>query len=80
MVSGISHNFFTEGDSSLDVVIVQSLSHVRLFATPWIAACQASLSFTIYRSLLKLMSIELVMSSNHLVLCHPLLLLLTVHG
>ena len=53
---------------------VQSLSHVRLFATPWIAACQASLSITNSWSLLKLMSIELVMPSNHLILCHPLLL------
>ena len=44
-------------------------------ATPWTAACQASLSFTISQSLLKLMSIELVMPSNHLILCHPLLLL-----
>ena len=50
-------------------------SHVWLFATPWTAACQASLSFTIPRSLLKLMSIESVMPSNHLVLCRPLLLL-----
>ena len=46
------------------VVVVQSLSCVQLFATPWTAACQASLSFTISRSLLKLMSIELVMPSN----------------
>ena len=53
---------------------VQSLSRVQLFATPWTAAHQASLSFTISRSLLKLISIELVMPSNHLVLCHPLLL------
>ena len=53
----------------------QSLSHVRLFATPWTAARQASLSITNSQSLLKLMSIELVMPSNHLVLCHPLLLL-----
>ena len=45
------------------------------FVTPWTAAHQSSLSFTISRSLLKLMSIELVMSSNHLILCHPLLLL-----
>ena len=51
------------------------LSHVRLFATPWIAACQASLSITNSRSLLKPMSIELVMPSSHLILCHPLLLL-----
>ena len=53
---------------------VQSLSHVRLFATPWTAACQASLSFTISRSFLKLMSIESVMPFNHLVLYRPLLL------
>ena len=56
-------------------ISVQSLSHVWLFATPWIAACQASLSITNSRSLLKLMSIELVMPSNHLILCHFLLLL-----
>ena len=54
---------------------VQSLSCVRLFATPWIAACQASLSITNSRSLLKLMSIELMMPSSHLILCRPLLLL-----
>ena len=54
---------------------VQSLSHVWLFATPWTAACQASLSITNYRSLLKLMSIKSVMPSNHLIFCHPLLLL-----
>ena len=53
---------------------VQSLSHVRLFATPWTAACQASLSITNSWSLLKLMSIVSVMPSNHLILCHPLLL------
>ena len=52
---------------------VQSLSHVRLFATPWTAGCQASLSITNPQSLLKLMSIESVMPSNHLILCHPLL-------
>jgi len=50
-----------------------SVSHVWLFATPWIAACQASLSITNTRSSLKLMSIELVMPSSHLILCHPLL-------
>ena len=50
------------------------LSSVRLFATPWTAACQASLSITNSRSLLKLMSIELVMPSNHLILCRPLFL------
>ena len=57
-----------------DIPSVQSLSCVRLFATPWTAACQASLSITNSQSLLKLMSIELVMPSNHLILCHPLLL------
>ena len=54
---------------------VQALSHVQLFATPWTAAHQASLSITISRSSLKLMSIELVMPSSHLILCRPLLLL-----
>ena len=53
---------------------VQLLSHVQLFATPWTAACQASLSITNSWSLLKLMSIESVMASNHLILSHPLLL------
>ena len=52
------------------VVVVQSLRRVRLFVTPWTAAQQASLSFAISRSLLKLMSIESVMLSNHLILCH----------
>ena len=54
---------------------VQSLSHVQLFATLWTAAYQASLSITNSRSLLKLMSIKLVMPSNQLILCHPLLFL-----
>ena len=54
---------------------VQSHSHVRLFATLWTVACQASLSITNSQSLLKFMTTELVMSSNHLILCHPLLLL-----
>ena len=52
---------------------VQSLSRVRLFVTSWTAACQASLSITNSQSLLKLMSIESVMPSNHLILCRPLL-------
>ena len=56
-------------------VVVQSLSGVQLFAAPWTAARQASLSFTISQRLLKRMSVESVMPSNHLVLCHPLLLL-----
>ena len=54
---------------------VQLFSHVRLFATPWTAAHQASLSITNSQTLLKLMSIEPVMPSNHLIFCHPLLLL-----
>ena len=57
------------------VVVVQSLSCVLLFVTTWTAARQASLSFTNSWSLLKLMSIESVMPSNHLILCRPLLLL-----
>ena len=56
------------------VVVVQLLSRVQLFVTPWTAAHQASLSFTISWSLLKLMSIESVRPSNHLILCCPLLL------
>jgi len=55
--------------------VVQSLSHVLLFVNPWTAAHQASLPSTVSQSLLKLISIELVMPSNHLILCHPLLLL-----
>ena len=53
---------------------VQLLSHVLLFATPWTAACQASLSITNSQSLLRLMSIESVMPCNHIILCRPLLL------
>ena len=55
-------------------VSVQSLSHVRLFATPWTAACQASLSIASFWSLLKFMSLESMMPSNHLILCRPLFL------
>ena len=51
------------------------LSHVQLFVSPWTSACQASLSFTVSQSLLKFMFIESGMLSNHLILCHPLLLL-----
>ena len=57
---------------------VQLFSHVRFFASPWTAAFQASLSITNSQSLLKLMSIESVMPSTHLILCHPLLLLLSI--
>ena len=55
------------------VVVVQLLSYVQLFATPWTGACQTSLSFTISQSLLKLMSFESMMPSNHLILGHSLL-------
>ena len=74
-------NFIREYSSILQRIVslsvqfssVQSLSRVRLFATPWITARQASLSITNSQSLLKLTSIESVMPSNHLILCHPLL-------
>ena len=62
----------------MDCPIVPSLSRVLLFATPWTAASQASLSYTISLSLPNLMSIEWVMPSNHLLLCHSLLLLPSV--
>ena len=65
----------TQGQHSVQFSSVQSLSHVQWFATPWTAARQASLSITNCQSLLKLMSIESAMPSNHLILCHPLLLL-----
>ena len=60
------------------VVVIKSLSHIWFFAIPWTAACQDSLSFTISRSLLKLMFIESVMPSNHLFLCRPLLFLTSI--
>ena len=66
-------------DSEFLMFSVQSLSRVRLFATPWTAAHQASLSITSSRNLLKLMSIELEMPSNHLILCRPLLLLPSIY-
>ena len=66
---------YTNKNISVYVYIVQSLSHVWLFATPWPAACQTSVSFTISQSLLKLIFIESMMPSNYLILCHPLLLL-----
>jgi len=70
----INNNEVTNNTWTKTIIVVHSLSCVWLFATPWTAAHQASLSFTISHSLLKLMSIELVMPSNHLILCHPLLL------
>ena len=69
---------FLASNHETSVSSVQSLSRVWLFVTPWTAACQASLSITNSRSLLKLLSIELVMPSNHLILCHLLLLLLSI--
>ena len=67
----VIHEFF----SIVNATVVQSLSHIWLLETTWTAACQASLSITNSQSLPKLMSIESVMPSNHLILCHPLLLL-----
>ena len=63
------------GTSGRDHFVVWLLSHVQLFATSWTAVHQASLSFTISWSLLRLISIELVMPSNHLICCHPLFLM-----
>ena len=77
-----SHSGFQSPESLKNLLLqfssVQSLSHVRLFATPWIVACQASLFTTISRSSLRLMSFESVMPSSHLILGHPLLLLLPI--
>ena len=64
---------------SYQIRSVQSLSRVQLFATPWTEECQASLSITNSWNLLKLISIESVMPLNHLIFCHPLLLLPSVH-
>ena len=72
--SGSSFSIWQNISVGLWFSSVQSLSRVQLFTTPWTLACQASLSLTNYLSLLKLMSIESVMPSNHLILCHPLLL------
>ena len=70
--------FFLHWDNIKILAVVQSLSLVQLFVTPWIAGRQPSLSFTISRSLLKFMSIESAMPSNHLILCCPLLFLPSV--
>ena len=78
-VESTVHRFITSAFKSYpQFSSVQSLSRVQLFATPWTAACQASLSITDSQSLLKLVSIESVMSSNHLILCRPLLLFSSV--
>ena len=72
----LGYSISTTGEEAAsEVSIVELLSHVWLFVTPWTATCQASLSFTTSQNLLKLMSIESVMPSNYLILCHPLLLL-----
>ena len=68
LVVGMS--YWTEQNVVIDVQLV---SHIQLFATPWTAACQVPLSFTVSRGGLKFMSIKLVMPSKHLVLCHPFL-------
>ena len=75
LVSTRLHSFSMSEKSSVQFSSVLLLSRVQLFATPWTAKCQASLSITNSQSLLKLMSIESVMPSNHLILCHLLLLL-----
>ena len=72
---GFGNCCFSGALSLPSVIVVQSLSRTRIFVTWWTVACQASLSFTISQHLLKLMSIESVMPSNHLILYHPLLLL-----
>ena len=70
-----SNRYTWDKHHALKELSVQSLSRVRLFATPWTAACQASLSIINSRSSLKPISIKLVMPSNHLILCRPLFLL-----
>ena len=74
LLSSVVESFCIHIYVSVQFSSAQLLSHVRLFATPWPEACQGSLSITNSWSLLKLMSIESVMSSNHLILCYPLLL------
>ena len=71
----MAHGHMKKRSASLIIAVAPSLSHVQLSATPWTAARQASLSFAVSWSLLKLMSIESVRPPNHLILCRPLLLL-----
>ena len=73
-IHGVAKSWAGLSDFTFTFSSVQSLSHVRLFSTPWTAAHQASLFITSSWSLLKLLSIKSVMPSNHLILCHPLLL------
>ena len=77
-IGSVSLEKANRGMTILQFSSIQSLSHVQLFVTPWTAAPQTSLSITSSQSLLKVMFIELVMPSNHLILCHPLLLLPSV--
>ena len=73
---GVCYRNLLSLGTDCEMCVVQSLTHVRFFETPWIIAHKAPLSFTICQNLLKLMSIESVMPSNHLIHCHTLLLLL----
>ena len=74
-ISGMRNDNPSDTTDIKRISSVQLLSHIQLFVTPWTTARQASLSITNYSSLLKLTSIESVTPSNHLILCHPLLLL-----
>ena len=69
--SMLQKGFWNKSENGYEFLVVQSLSHVQLFVTPWTAAHQAPLSSTISQSLLNFMSTELVMPSNHFILCHP---------
>ena len=72
---GRKYTRFEREDPSVNATsVVQLLSNIQLFAAPWTAACQASLSFTVSQSLLRFMSIEWMMLPNHLILCQPLIL------
>ena len=74
-IKAVNEDFRSFTHISIHTAVVQSLSHVQLFLTPWIIAYQAPLSFTISWGLLNFMSIKSVMISNYLIYCHPLLLL-----
>ena len=78
-MNGLGNPLEHKNEESSTFAVVQLLNHIQLFAAPWTAACQASLSLTIPQSLLKLMSTESMMPSNHLTLCHHLLLLPSIH-
>ena len=73
-MNGLGNPLEHKNEESSTFAVVQLLNHIQLFAAPWTAACQAALSSTVSQSLLRLMSIELVVLSNHLILYHPLLL------